>query len=322
MKFNEIIEEEDLTEKAFAKFGKDGMSKEARLERAKSMGFDIKRIWYHGSRRAGFKKFEMPSSGSNTNGTGVFFTSDERVARSYSSSNDLVGLHHGSEILDDPSLIDGLEIFKEYSLYDKNGNSAISGTYDTPEEVYEVLEDEGTEIEDGEYVGIVYHVLWPNGYEGYYSEDDIVDELDKYEIDMPGNYEVYLKRFKNDEIWVIDWEGRNWDDAPETDWQLLDADGEIVDWAYSEEEAVARMENEDEIVDFRANESGRTTNDLAKDARDMDMKAIYFKNIVDVGSDGYGTEESNVLVVFDPAYIRSTNAAFDPDQKNSGNIMS
>jgi hypothetical protein len=60
-------------------------------------------------------------------------------------------------------------------------------------------------------------------------------------------------------------------------------------------------------------------NDVIENARKQGYDGVTFKNLDD--SAGWSDMPADHTVVFDPSNIRSTNAAFDPDQKDSSNLL-
>lgn len=63
------------------------MSQEARMQRAKDMGFDTDRIWYHGTPSAGFRSFREDS----------FFTTDTHYANKFTSSSSSSSSFYGAK---------------------------------------------------------------------------------------------------------------------------------------------------------------------------------------------------------------------------------
>jgi len=63
-------------------------------------------------------------------------------------------------------------------------------------------------------------------------------------------------------------------------------------------------------------------NNILKEAKKNKSKAVVFKNFRDEGIMGLGSgRKATSIAVFDPADIRSVNAAFDPAKRKSANIM-
>jgi hypothetical protein len=65
------------------------MSPEARLARAREMGFDTDQVWYHGTEKAGFPAFDETLSGTNAGkeSVGIFLTENRRGAQTYAGRN-------------------------------------------------------------------------------------------------------------------------------------------------------------------------------------------------------------------------------------------
>lgn len=61
------------------------MSKEARMARAREMGFDTDTVYYHGTQAGGFNSFDLSKTGSQSVASkGVYFSPDRSVAETYS----------------------------------------------------------------------------------------------------------------------------------------------------------------------------------------------------------------------------------------------
>lgn len=100
----------------------------------------------------------------------------------------------------------------------------------------------------------------------------------------PGIYSVYLKM---DDPYRVDFEGRNWDGSLE-----------------------GRFDGADDI------------HYIIELAKSMGHDGVIATNILDEGPDGQGYHWGNEThVVFDPSQIRSVDAAFDPDNADSGDIL-
>jgi hypothetical protein len=70
------------------KYGPEGMTTEARLARAKAMGFDTDTVWYHGTETGGFASFDPYSVGENSGNAshGFYFTESPQNAATYSGT--------------------------------------------------------------------------------------------------------------------------------------------------------------------------------------------------------------------------------------------
>lgn len=326
----DVLAEAMAAERAELEAAKDkplDMSRAARLQRAREMGFDVVTTWYHGSENAGFTSFNVNGGRTETKGTGAFFSERRGVARGYSGNDDDAPTHTGTELFNDPDLVDDLEIERIWAIVDAQdrpvrGSWSLRTTfpansYDTPEQV---LEDNDIELDPGESVVLRYN-LYHNSSKQIEvgTEEECIAYLDNAEFSGPGIYAVYL-RTKN--VLEIDWEGRNWDNGPkETVWRIEDANGDFVDWVYSRVDADALLAanpgyeaSQDEQPIYES------TNDAARQARDMGYDAVLIKNVSDNGPHSHSGEDSTVMVVFDPSNIRSVDAAFDPEHSASSDI--
>lgn len=294
------------------------MSHDARMMRAEQQGFDTSKVYYHGTNRAGFKRFSLPWEG-KTRGTGIFFTDDEQMASTYQRGRaEDAKVYTGEEIFEDPSLIEGLEIRPVYTLVYKDGGGEMLGEGYATEE--ELLEE--NEIDDEVAVAIRYHVTDPDGYELFYvgSKEEVITELDKMELDQPGVYQVFLKKPDPENFLTVGWKGESWAESPVESWDLYDQEGDVVDFAYSEAEAAARVESDPDLAYF---EEGvrKSTDEYVREAKESGYSGVEFLNVMDPGPYSHGGEDGNVRVVFDVTEIRSTRAAFDPAMSSSDNIL-
>lgn len=299
--------------------GKDlPMDKASRMERAETMGFDTSTVWYHGTDAAGFKEFELPGKDRKTKGTGIFFTDDFNMARGYQSGRgETVDLHTGKDIFNNSSLVDGVEVIEQFGIVDDSG-TIIESQYDSMNDLQSDIDSGEIELSEGESVQPLYTVIDNEGYEIVLegTKEEAIKELDFMDIKQPGVYEVYLKNLKPEDFMEVDWGGKNWDESPPENWALIDSEGETVDWAYSEQEAIDRVKNDSNIESFEEG-LGKTTDEYAVMAVDMDLKGIKYNNISDPGPNSYDDELGNVMVVFDPSNVRSVNAKFDPSEAES-----
>lgn len=298
------------------------MSQKGRMERAEAAGFDTAQVLYHGSNEAGFREFSLPV-GRKTDDTGIFVTDDLTQAKSYQSGRgEIVEIHTGEELFNDPGLMDDLEIVTQYGIVNDKGR-VISDVYD-----YDSFDDFKSDIKDGAVDESddgqpveLYTVIDPDGYEVALeaTKEDAVNALDDVEQKQPGVLELYVK-LNDENTLTVDWKGQNWDESPIEEWGLVDSDDDVFEWVHTVEEARSRLESDDKVVEIQEGLS-KTTDEYARDAREMGFDAIRFLNIVDPGPYSYGGEEGNVTVVFDPKNVRSVNAAFDPAYRESGQLL-
>lgn len=266
---------------------------------------------FHGSPHAGFKVFDTRGM-HKTTGTGVFFSDYRGMSQGYAQgTNRDAAIYSPEEIFADPELIDSLEIEHLYAIVDSKGD--VQETRPTEEE----LRDE-FDLDDGDRIELRYDV-WYDGYRQVIAGDK--DELLSYfdqgvKNIQPGVYEAYLKL---EDPLIIDWEGKNWDNGPTEPIWSLELDGETVDWVYSQEEADAWLaENPDGNVQESKQPIYETTDDAARQARDMGYDGVIINNVVDSGPSGFGGEEGTVYVAFEPTQIKATSnrGTFDPSDPN------
>jgi GNAT superfamily N-acetyltransferase len=306
----ETVEAEAAIEKGL------DMSHEARMQRARDMGYDTDTTYYHGTDRAGFKSFDMPWEG-KTRGTGVFFTDDLEMAQTYQSGRgEDAPVFTGAQIFEDPSLVDA-EVTPQFTIVDADGELVIQEGFDTKEEL---LGD--FDLNEGDVVAVRYDASDNEGYDvvSLGTKEEVVAEFDSITLDQPGLYSVFLKKVDPDNFLTVDWKGNGWDKSPTESWDLLDSEGDIVDTVFSEEEAASRVESDPDIAEFQE-ELSKTTDEYVRDAQDMGFGGVLFENISDPGPNSQGGEEGNVRVVFNASEIRSIDAAFDPEFKGSDLIL-
>ena len=302
--------------------GKLDMSREARYRRAEEMGYDTSRVFYHGSDKAGFKEFDLPTRGPTQN-TGVFFTDEREVAASYVDAfrPEDVEFHKGEDLFNDPELIDGLEIDRFYIVEDKYDEEVRDkGHYESEEELLDSID-----IEPGEKIGERYQITSPEGniISDFVTKEDALLDLEGMEFESHGIYEVFLKRgvVSGDgySLMEIDWKGNYWNESPPLSFELLDEAGDVLDWVYTEEEAEEALENSLDVKDYNP-VPGEDSNFNAREAREVGFDGVVYKNIYDNGPHG-GDRESNIHVVFDPSNIRSIHADFNPLLAHLPNIL-
>lgn len=275
---------------------------------------------YHGSDKAGFTEFDTEGKG-KTRGTGAFFTSDFRMASGYQKGRIKdAPLFTPQQMFDDPEQIDGLEI-NEGVLVEKQVSSRGGMQLAWYRDEDEAREDLGYEPEDDIEARPGYQMFTPQGDEVVGTKAEILEALADIRIEpQPGVYSAFLKV---EDMLEIDWKGNNWDDGPkQTVWEIFD-DGDIVDTAYTEQDRddiLARNPRYTAQQEERA--EYESTDDAARQAREMDYDGVKIKNVTDTGPYGY-SEEGDVYVVFDPTNIKSANAnngnfdGTDPDIRRS-----
>lgn len=265
------------------------------------------KIVFHGSEKAGFVVFDTYGKG-KTQGTGAFFTDEERNASTYSGTRNDVDFPTKAEVLKDPQKFgfDVTEWDERVWISDPDGNE---------------VEAEGAEDKyDEEKIAA-------------FMEPMIDDWLTSGSFGVErGNYSVYLS-LQNPMIYNAN--GANWDSLGEEEvYQVKDENGEMVEFFYSHEEAESFVEeNPDEIYEIVAEPlpGSQTTDEIVREAKEYgDYDGVIFENISDEGPHGHGYGiESTVYVVFKPTQIKSVQnrGGFDPksnsilEQRNRGSIQ-
>ncbi|RRV28908.1 hypothetical protein EGJ86_23540 [Pseudomonas sp. o96-267] len=295
------------------------MSDAARLARARAMGFNTDQKWYHGSNSAGFKAFNTDGKG-KTAGTGAFMAAKREMASSFTEGNGDALIFRGQELFDDPTLLDGIEIERYWLTVEANGSIHFPADYSLYASEAAYLDEEGIELDEGDSVRAGYTVYWRGRRLCEYADEaEVVEQLDEIEEREAGIYELFVRT--SDQL-VVEWEGNNWDHGPEqTVWVIAsEAEGDIdhFDDRESAERALATAPV-GSVIEERV--SFQTTDEAAREAREMGYDSIMIKNVCDTGSFYSGEIFGDIIIVFDPANIRATHAAFDPAHSASNNLL-
>lgn len=277
--------------------------------------------WWHGSENSGHRIFQPPTK-PKTRGTGIFL-GDEPRASTYSGTDREATPFDAEDIFEDPALVPGLTI--------------------TPNEVHPRQADffEDAVLEP------TYYVSHPDLAEINGTRDEIIDELhEAFAKDQPGNYPLLVRpgRYSSE----IDWQGRNWDDGPEEPrWSIYTRPrGEDVPrWSRENQELdhdvyeedvegllkTYRAERPNENVFARQDHTVKqywTTDDAAREFRDMGEDTLLIRNLDDYGPNGYDYG-GDTLVVFRPHLMRHAGyrgdglpqARFDPRRRKKNDIL-
>ena len=272
------------------------------------------KVYYHGSEKAGFTEFETDGKG-KTRGTGAFFADNFSMAKGYSGSSDDAPVYTPEQIFANPEVIDGLEI-EEGVIVEVVVSSRGDKAWQWYADEEEALAD--LELEPGEELGAQpgYRAYRPGFGEETGTKEQILDYLDGMTAEAPGVYEVFLN--VRDMV-TIDWQGNNWDDGPkEKVWNILDETGDVYDTFYSQEEADAALErNPGFTVEEDEQTSFESTDDAARQGRDMNADGVLIKDVFDTGPKGYA-EDGDVLIVYKPENIKEVRnqGTFDPANPN------
>lgn len=281
-----------------------------RRVRGTSLGFDTDNVWYHGTNHAGFREFALPTI-QKTRGTGIFASDDLSNAATYSSTDQLFDWLTPEAIWRDPGIADLrvrqtaapddpdqllLPFLKRRNenLYDLSRREYFSPRRDA----YEVLDENLTKDDVLRYIG----------------EENLAEEY----TPSKGVYPLYART--PDRV-VFDFQGENWDSFPgDREYGVFGSSKgrEPVEYFFDEDEAqafAAAARNHPENRDWYVRQIDgemRTSDDLAREARDMEADAALMTNIHDYGAHGREVYDTNTLVVMDPANLRHTSALFDP----------
>lgn len=270
-------------------------------------------VVYHGSSVAGFTEFNTKGQG-KTRGTGAFFSDSYSLARGYVKGRAAdARVYTPEQIFNDPSLVDGLEIETGILV-----EVTVSSRGRTEWQWFadEDAANEELETDPGEALVTKpgYKMIDPNGDETVGTKEEIISALKDVRNDPhPGIYSAYLKI---DDMPTWDWGGRNWDDGTDgNDWVTKNEDGDIVEYFGNEEDAKFAASTAAEPLTVEQDRGmGITTDDAAREGRDMGADGIRIENVSDTGPHGYA-EDGNVFVVFGPNQIKSASdntGAFGP----------
>jgi hypothetical protein len=282
------------------------MSDDARMKRSINMGFGEK-SWFHGGNQTGFKEPE-----------GTMFFSDERsIATTYHSGNDRdAPLYRGSQLFDDPGLVEELFISKSYVVVD-DSNEVLAELDEEHADPDELIEN--YEFSEGEFIGVRYNIEADGDrVDSGLTKEEAILCLDEIEFNDGGVMEVKMKTAP-DSVLQVDFNGENWDQGPVQEWVLYDENHEVVEFYHDEEEA----ESDKEEGMYVEPGVRMTTNEWVTHAKDMGFDGVEFLNIIDEGAkgSGYGSE-STVRAVWGPGIItKAVDAGFDPDAEKLPNIM-
>lgn len=330
-RYSELFEEYEKCEAANDKEGQIAAMKELRemFDRVAHLAFrdsvvkdddDMPKVVYHGTTQGGFTEFDTDGK-DKTEDTGAWFTDERGAAFTYSGRRDDVELPR----LTVDHLIKEGYLKKEYGVISKDGKTVASDdSYPTEKEVRDNLE-----LGEGERIGEVW--VLENPYYGSYSYH--VTKGDALEAAMEDASEYFPDSKEQDCIYTcflnitdpetVNAEGENWDEIPK-EWLVYTPDGDLIDGAYSKEDAEAIVEREKsdgvegefEVVPFR-----ESTDELVRDARlsGVGYDGFIISNISDAGPYGGGYYgEVTDYIAFKPGSIKLTDViTFD----NFGNMI-
>lgn len=277
--FNEAAEWIEAKNKGF------DMGDAARIDRAKSLGFDTEKIWHHGSAEQ-ITEFDHGWAGTTTanNPNEVFyFTLDEGAAEDYSKEAFNRRYQDYPEGLVEDGIVKELPEFSGYSdqygfVEDLANNQLKTHPSFIRHENPLVVDWEGGNLDHDRANAIVAYAK--NGYDETGLIDDII-EGSGMRFD-----ESDIKDYKDE---IIERARDNFG---------LDADEDVEDYMFTQAADEVLSESSIEPTSF---------------------DSVIFENIIDDIGEG-SAHPQTTLMVFDPSNIRSTEAAFDPSMSASGKL--
>lgn len=267
------------------------------------------KVYFHGSKEAGFTEFDVDPHGGNTSGTGAFFASCRRMACGYAGGYRApdAKLFLPQQIFEDPAVIDGLEI--EQGILAREPGKNTERWFATAQQARQEMGLEDSAALDWRHG---YRALIDGWEEMSGDRAQLFDWLSDLRAKSPGIYDVFLN--VRDPL-EVDWQDAKWDQGPvEVVWDIVDGDGEILDWAYEETERdamLARFPGATAV--HREQQQYFDCNEAAREARRMGCDGILLQRIWDTGPDGHA-DSGDVAVVFDATNIKWADnlGTFDP----------
>jgi len=301
------------------------MSQQARIERARSMGFDTSKVWYTGTPFGDIEEFD-PNRTSDEDlafGQGIYTTNDPDAASGYSRP----GASWGNDT-DDPSptvypvflkVKNPFDLEKNYPyvevkrllshiedselLAELEEDVAFSGSYETQ------LSDAQEELEN-----------WQNAHSHEDVDQDDYDDVEDYERDLDdaikSEIEYYEKKIAKLSKWDEE-ERRNHAQAVASGKRGGKISGRAI---YKE-----LWTNTDDYHDWR-----QESKLIGGDTGTFEFKTEANHHLEDMGYDGITHKDyynpgtigvpHTAMIVFHANQIRSIHAAFDPNKAASGKI--
>lgn len=295
----ESIGEAEEWIRAYKKFGKEGMTKEARIKRAKKMGFDVDKVMYHGS-NANISRFDPNYLGKHTAANsakqGFFFAADPFTSQSYIFGDSAIwATHLGDEAREVKRRIAKEKGIAEWQVTDYEAIQQMSiGKFNKR------IEEIKKELRNINPVS-----LFPSNKK--LSNDELRREAElKKELQAIEAGVDFVTRSATAKDSVVD------DDVATGNWFPIDP-------AKGSEPNIMPMYlaiKNPLVYDFQRGEREISYAELLEQARNEGKDGAIFKNTTD------GAGVTDIYVAFDPSQIRSVFAAFDPAYKDSGNILS
>lgn len=263
---------------------------------------------FHGTKDGGFTEFDCDGKGS-TEGTGAWFSKSRDVSSTYSGrAGDFF-----YQNIDYGYLEDAVSIYHGYTIVDANGENVI--TDELYDEEDSLKDNYDVETDKGEKIVECWQMYDRNGYDDglFYSKDDMVKWAQEHRGDYIADDDkgpcVYPCFLNIKDTLNVDAGGANWDSIP-TEYQVRDEDGDVLEGFSKKEDAEKfALENEgSEVIPFT-----QSSNEVAREAKEMGYDGCVIENVTDEGGEGYGyADESTDYIVFNPSNIKlSDTFTFD-----------
>lgn len=305
------------------------MSHSARMGRARDMGFDTDRVWYHGT-DADITAFDPDKLGLTTGAQsarkGFFFASNPEMAAAYPQYPQELLMDYGGFSKKPGESID--------SFRKRTGAESIFAKADKASDEFARASSSLHEAAANAGLGKEYRaafisdpaaIVGPNGFDYLPVEQGIKAQREARERivnaglgDKVKDYERALSlkstadSAAEEYSTAMDWSKQAWAGGSE--------DGT---WGAAKEslspnimQLRSRLKDEDLLIHDFGGKPYREVSyaDLLESAATEGKKGALFKNTAD-------PTPGDVLVVFDPSSVRSINASFNPAEKESANLL-
>lgn len=315
------------------------MSHAARMKRAEKMGFDTSKKFFHGT-KADIAAFEKEALGSSTNAgsakQGFFFATDPGTASDYASLSPHRSKLRGA--VDERKVAAELDsvhnkIKKKYGEEWQKHRDFSKG-YNENKKEYEELFSK-SELKE------MLARPFPKDGDPLLKEWDEVNQRYSEAIDLRSGENLPEVREHPDVVAIRkQLQDAVKESAKDTEhWQIKTPRREKVNKLQDElHEAIERVRIEQEtdginvipthlklknpyVHDFKGAEYREVTYaELMTEAKKKGHDGVIFKNTYDPANPENRVKQ-DIVAVFEPEQIRSTNAKFDPKNKKSGNIL-
>lgn len=291
------------------------MSEAARMKRAKDMGFDTERVWYHGT-KGDIPEFDKSFTGLSTNADsakkGFFFSSTPQTASGYAET--AMPSRAAKEHAKSNSLLDDLLKYQE----------GLKAKYGPKWQKPNLATDAEMEVLDQKLKAFKEHAAIRDRAGGGMMGAVVPDDTPELQA-----LKAKVDAFANSPSYPGKWTSKEADEAHAASVKYNDLYDQLMqkatDSARVQEATVlpvyARSKNP-LVHDFKG-EAYRdvTYSELIDKARAGGHDSLILKNTYDPAyKDVVSPTPEDILVVLDPSQIRSKFAKFDPKKAKSGNL--